>query len=293
MSIEALRDLVSGLNVSAASLAALGVALDHRVNGTAIDRSIQPEVEAIVAALGATDWLNLPAPELRPVLAEIKCFSMLNTKLLVAGTRTSGWNYTDDTLQAAGEVSISFPHTLQKTIAPKLDDLSQRLERGAFLDIGVGVGMLSIEMARLWPALNIVGIDPWAPALVLARKNVKAAGLEARIKLREQAAQDLSDSDAFDLVWLPSPFFAGCSNRPGGRGGTPCPEAGRWVLVATVRSNNDSIAGLVWQLRLAQFGGWRARPQEAESKLRALGFGAVQSLPAPPHAPVALIAGRK
>jgi hypothetical protein len=37
---------------------------------------------------------------------------------------------------------------------------------------------------------------------------VKAAGLGARIELRDQAAEQLSDREAFDLVWVPSVFIA-------------------------------------------------------------------------------------
>ena len=59
-------------------------------------------------------------------------------------------------------------------IAPKLDGLAARLEApgAAFLDVGVGVGLLGVEMARLWPNLRIVGIDVWPPSLALARQNV-------------------------------------------------------------------------------------------------------------------------
>jgi hypothetical protein len=56
---------------------------------------------------------------------------------------------------------------------------------------------------------RVVNIEPWAPSLALARRNVKSDGLEARIELREHAVQDLPDAAAFDLGWIPSAFIPG------------------------------------------------------------------------------------
>jgi precorrin-6B methylase 2 len=48
---------------------------------------------------------------------------------------------------------------------------------GAFFDIGTGVGWLAIEAARFWPALRVVGIDPWEAVLTLARNNLAKSGI--------------------------------------------------------------------------------------------------------------------
>ena len=296
MTIEQIRELVGRLNAGAGSLAALGAALDAKVNGIAIEPRMQPHIDALVTALGGSDALaDLTGAELRPVLAEIRTFGLLNTKLLFAGTRTSGWAHTDETLQATGEISMAFPHTLKKMVAPMLGDLSARLETAgaAFLDVGVGVGMLSIEMARLWPTLRIVGIDPWAPSLALGHANVKAAGLEDRIELREQAAESLSDEDAFDLAWLPSAFVPGTAMPTALTRVHRALKTGGWVLLATVRPSSDPIAGPLARLRLAQFGGWDVSPEESAAFLTKSGFEDVKILPGPPNSPAAMIAGRK
>ena len=113
MTTEQIRELVGRLNAGAGSLAALGAALDAKVNGIVIEPQMQPHIDALVTALGGSDALaDLTGAELRPVLAEIRTFGLLNTKLLFAGTRTSGWAHTDETLQATGEISMAFPHTL-------------------------------------------------------------------------------------------------------------------------------------------------------------------------------------
>src|SRR4051812_22855649 len=119
----------------------------------------------------------------------------------------------------------------------------------SFLDVGVGVAGLSIEMARLFPALQIVGVDPWAPSVALARENVHHAGLASRIELREQAGEALPDRDAFDLIWIPSAFIpasviptilerALSALRPGG-----------WLLFAMANPGASSLAAGLTRLR--------------------------------------------
>ena len=126
-------------------------------------------------------------------------------------------------------------------LAPGLDGLVQRLSSpdGRFLDVGVGVAILSIEMCRVWPDLQVVGIDPWAPSLALARDNVKAAGLGARIELREQAVQDLSDRHGFDLAWIPSIFIPGQAIPEGLARVQRALRPGGSVLFATVNPAAD------------------------------------------------------
>lgn len=111
-------------------------------------------------------------------------------------------------LNVLGQTSAAFAPLFHRVIIPHLDGLTARLEAptAAFLDIGVGVAALSIAMTRLWPTLRVVGIDPWEPALALARQNVATAGLSERIDLRQQAVEDLTDQAAFDLVWVSQPF---------------------------------------------------------------------------------------
>lgn len=60
-------------------------------------------------------------------------------------------------------------------------------EGASFLEVGVGVAAIAIEMARLWPSLRVVGIDGWAPALAVARENVRATDLASRIELPRAA----------------------------------------------------------------------------------------------------------
>ena len=206
------------------------------------------------------------------------------------------WTYGEtELLQAGGEVSAGFADALTQTIVPQLDGLSQQLgsRKGWFLDVGVGVAGLSVAMANLWPSLNVVGIDPWAPSLALARENVRSAGLSDRIHLREEAAEDFCDTDAFDLAWILSAFVAervipaACERvcralRPGG-----------WLLFAMINPGTDPVGAALGRLRTVLWGGCLMVPGQVETLLRGTGFVDVRTLASPPGAIVALIAARR
>jgi cyclopropane fatty-acyl-phospholipid synthase-like methyltransferase len=66
------------------------------------------------------------------------------------------------------------------------------------LDIGTGVAGLATAFVRVVTDATVVGVDPWPPALELARRNVAAAGLESRVTLAETTIQDFDDPDGFE-----------------------------------------------------------------------------------------------
>jgi 2-polyprenyl-3-methyl-5-hydroxy-6-metoxy-1,4-benzoquinol methylase len=297
MAIEALRDIVARLQTSSSALAALAAALDRRVSGAPLDPSIAPHVDAVVAALGAAGPLEAASSaELRPLLGEIRTFALTGSKLLFAASRAAGWAHTEpELLVAAGDVSAGIPSLLKTRIAPALDGLAERLDRpgAAFLDVGVGAAVMSVEMARLWPSMRVVGIDPWGPALAIARERVRAAGLDGRIELRQQAGEDLTDTDAFDLAWIPSVFVpervvaavvhrVHLALRPGG-----------WLLFPMLRPHAEPLPGALARLRTAMFGGMVAAPETIEALLREQGMTGVRALPSPPTSVTAMVVGRR
>ena len=66
---------------------------------------------------------------------------------------------------------------------------------------------MAIEAAKTCPGVQVVGVDIWEPSLQLAAISVAAEGLQDRITLRRQSVTDIDDEEAFDLIWLPSPFL--------------------------------------------------------------------------------------
>jgi SAM-dependent methyltransferase len=289
--------LVARLSLSAGALTVVGAAIDAKVSGTPLDPNIQPHADAVLDALAARGLIDdVSRADLLPVLAEIRLTFLQGAKLLYEATRGSGWTHEDSAiLVAAGETSSGFAGVLKQMIAPRLPGLADRLEAssGSFLDVGVGVAGLSIAMARLWPSLSLVGIDRWAPSLAIARENVRAARLTDRIEVRQQAAEDLPDVDAFDLAWVPAAFIPETSIpaivervhralRPGG-----------WLLFAMVNQGGDPLAGSYARLRTATWGGALLAAAQVEALLGRAGFVDVQVLPGPPNAVVAMFAARR
>src|SRR5205085_5765824 len=100
-------------------------------------------------------------------------------------------------------------------------------------------------MVRHWPSLRVVGIEPWEPSLAIARRNVESAGLAAQIELRQEAGEDLGDTEAFDLAWIPSAFI------PEAALATIVPRVGRalrpqgWLLLAMVNPGPEPLSAAI------------------------------------------------
>jgi precorrin-6B methylase 2 len=295
---DTLRDTVGQLQTSAAALAILGAVIDARLNGQPLDQRLAPHAGAVLDALGIRRQVEEAAEsELRALLAPIRAFSSLNGKLLAADGRVPGWRHTEsELLQSLGGVTHGLANGLQTAIAAQMPGLSDRLPAAdaAFLDVGVGVAKLSIEIAKAFPSLRVVGVDPWPPAISLARQNVNEAGLDSRIELRQMGGEAIADVEAFDLAWIASVFMPhdvvpGIAAavlralRPGG-----------WVMLALARpESGDPLVDAVWNFRVKSFGGSLSTGMDGIALLGRVGFTDVRVLASPPGAVAAVAAGRR
>jgi ubiquinone/menaquinone biosynthesis C-methylase UbiE len=72
---------------------------------------------------------------------------------------------------------------------------------GKILDVGCGFAAVPIEMARLFPHIEITGIDLGVPLLELGRNLIQKAGYSDRIRLHEGDAENIDFKDnTFDVV---------------------------------------------------------------------------------------------
>ncbi len=297
MSIEKVQEITHRLLVSTGALAAVAAALKIRLGSADASPELEAQFTKIVRLLGLEGELEDVSPDAwAAVLAEIRFTFLQGVQLLYGSVFQPGWTYTDqEMLQSLGQMSAAFAPLFHRVIISRLDGLTARLEAptATFLDVGVGVAGLSIAMARLWPTLHVVGIDPWEPALALARQNVAAAGLSERIDLRQQAAEDLTDQTAFDLVWVSQPFVRTdpCTLvlhqvwralRPGG-----------WVLSGVLNQTEEPLAAALADLRSVAWGGQPLLPSQFAARLEESGFEQVQVFPSPPWAAVVVIVGRR
>ncbi len=285
-SFETLRREVGRLQVQADALAAIGAAIDAHLSA----RAVGGHLGEVLAALRVS--VDGPAHELASMLGEIRTMSRCNDERLHGGAK--GWRSPDERLLlAAGDVSIPFPHVLRTRIAPRLEGLEARLDArdAAFLDVGVGVARMAIEMARVFPALRIVGIDPFAPALELARKNI--AGFEDRIELREQAGEALTDVRAFDLARVAGGFVPRAVIRALVDRVHEALRPGGWLLFAAVRPPSDPLSAALARLRAEELGGEFTPLEEVVAHIRSARFTAIAELPSPPDASFVMIAARR
>ncbi len=121
----------------------------------------------------------------------------------------AGWDGQDaDLVLRQGRSSVRIVGVLAAWF-PQMPSVEAAFRAGTarFLDVGVGVGAISIGLCQRFPGVTCVGLDVVPEVLVLGRAEVEAAGLSDRIELRELSVADLADDAAYDLGWLPQPFI--------------------------------------------------------------------------------------
>lgn len=282
----------------AEALAALGASLRLRREGRTIEPRLAARLDAVLDALGVRDDVNaLDAHETEALLGIVDGFLAQAADFVVEPGRT-GWDHEEPSiLLAQGHTSVLVADVLQRFVVPSLgDDLKRRLEiRGAsFLDVGVGVGALAVAVCRSWSSMRVVGIDPWEPALALAREQVAAARLQERIELRNEAVEALDDADEYDLAWLPTFFIPDAvledaiarvhaAMRPGG-----------WATFGVYARPGDPFRDAVADLRTVRQGGALLTPRELSEMIEHAGFCEVDVLFDPAWAlPMVFVAGRR
>lgn len=90
----------------------------------------------------------------------------------------------DDQAQAIAYARADFAESNQRFV-DRLRELFPDLASGTILDLGCGPADIPIRLARALPRVKVVAVDASAPMLALGREAIAAAGLAARIELRE------------------------------------------------------------------------------------------------------------
>jgi SAM-dependent methyltransferase len=291
MSIELLMRTVQRLNASAEALAALGAELRLQQDDVAGDPRIRAILKDVVNALDLTLLDGVNAGQRAAVVGGIQAFFRQAIDLLEQPARPPGWGYDPTVLQAQGRLSRVIAHEIERISASRPDLHATLRGPGAFLDVGTGVAWLAIEAARIWPSMNVVGIDPWETALKLARENVAGSDVADRVELRAQGAEGLEDREAFTLAWMAGPFLppdivpdaigrVARALKPGG-----------WLVFGLYPSPSDPLGQALAALRVVRSGGHPWQPEEIEDRFRALGFEQVETVAT--NSPVLPVIGRR
>ena len=198
MAIEQFFNAYHRLRVQTEAFAALGARLSAADDQ--FDPAVLAALDEVCAAIGLPDADSLTL-EQRSMLADMVRSSFKQALASLDASKGSlGWGHTDVTvLDGQGRASTNLvPHMVQVMGDDPI---------GAVLDVGTGVGLLAVAIARRWPDAKIVGIDVWEPALERARHHVAEAGLGDRIEIRHQDVTTLAEPDRYDCGWLPAPFL--------------------------------------------------------------------------------------
>jgi len=285
---DELMGLVNRLLASGLALAALAARLRLDQLGTDGDAAVRAQLDRVTDVLGVREQLDALNPGERAVLlAFARSYLAQGLDLVDDPAREGAWTHSDPALlQAQGSASA--------VVATLLSDLGLVPPGARILDIGAGVAGLATAFCRVVSDATVVGVDPWPPAVELARRNVAAADLESRIALVETTIQGFDDSDGFDLAWLPSFFIPEAALdaaferiyellRPGGR----------IVVGVTFADESEPLAQATDDLVTVRSGGSVLGADEALARLEGAGFSAVGELERTWKPPLRLAVGER
>jgi 2-polyprenyl-3-methyl-5-hydroxy-6-metoxy-1,4-benzoquinol methylase len=93
-----------------------------------------------------------------------------------------------------------YEHRLSQWLS-MLPDVVDRLKQGGrALDVGCGVGRVSIAIAKAFPDCQVVGIDPNEHSITRARAGAAAEGVGPRLQFHAQTTAELDPNGGFDLI---------------------------------------------------------------------------------------------
>ncbi len=240
----------------------------------------QGEVFAPEAGLSA----YLQSPDGQYLSADLRATYLQTEDLIRSSKRKNaamGWQFTDpDLLNAVGDVSGRGGAGIAGRMTAALEGLAERMRSpsASFLDVGIGVGALSIALCRHFPNLRVVGLDPQEAPLAEARRRIAEAALTGRIELRQQGVEALKDREEFDLAYFAQPFIPQnllsqalsaiwTALRPGG-----------WVLTATLGMPGAELDPAITRLRETLWGGGSRSPEEVANMMTQTGFQPVRMM---------------
>lgn len=239
------------------------------------------EGDRYLGAPGLREFMGTKQPE--DILSWLRSAHFQSRAMVDAarqGELRPGWSHTDpEILQAQGRSGRASVHALAAQVFPLLPGLAERLESedGTFLDIGMGVGIMCIELCRIYPHLRCVGLEPGDIQAAEARRNIAAAGFEDRIEVRAQRLEDLSDRDVYDLAYFPQVFMPIEVVKMGLHSVREALRPGGWITLVAVDARGDDLHATTARLLNVLWGGTPLSADEVASLTRATGFDMVRT----------------
>lgn len=288
MAFDELMGLTNRLLASGLALSAVAARVRLDQLGEHGDPALRAELDRVLDELGVREQLDTLADGERAVLLSFaRSYLAQALELIDDPTRPSAWTHSDPVLlQAQGSASA--------VVATLLSELGLTRPAMRILDVGTGVAGLATAFCRVVPDATVVGVDPWAPALELARRNVADAGLDSRVTLVETTIQDFEDEDGFDLAWLPSFFMpAAALDEAAERIHGLLRTGGRIVVGVTFADASDPLGAATDDLMTVRSGGSVLDPSSAVALLERAGFSDVHEIDRAWNPPLRFVVGTR
>jgi SAM-dependent methyltransferase len=270
MSLEEVMRTTAGLLRDTEASAAVGAYLT--LAATPTDPLVREHLNRVVEVLGiraACDALD--ARERATVVGFTSAFLRLAIDLIDDPARPGQWTHTDPAiLTGIGNGSAGLAPIMAKCGLGKPD--------ARILDVGSGIGGLSMSFARSYPESTVVGLEPWDPSIAIARANVEASGLAARITFVQQVLEDYEDAEGFDLVWLPGPFLPEAILEAALARSYELTRPRGEAVLGTFGQTGDPLDDALSELRTVRSGGTLLEPDDAIARLTRAGFADVHEI---------------
>lgn len=206
---------------------------------------------------------------------------------LASGHAVSWSAQSDQALLAQGRASAFGARAFAELLLPAMGDLGSRLSApGArMLDVGTGVGAMAVAFAQVFPQLHVLGIDVLDRPLELARQNIAASDVAARVRVRKQDVAGFTDDTGFDLAYLPAPFVPRSALQAGLPRVVAALRPGGWVFVVQGKFGGTPAEDALTRLKTLVYGGTPLDGAEASGLLRGAGLTSARPVPTPDGAP--------
>lgn len=270
--------------------AQLLAALTARLRLAELDGAGDPatvaQLDRVADALGVREQHDQLEPHERAVLVSFaRTYLRQAVDLIEDPARAGAWTHSDPAiLQAQGRASGLVASLIARA------GLGRRDAR--ILDVGTGVAGLAIALCIEFADSTVVGVDPWEPALTLARGNVADAGLDARITLVPSTIEGLEDPEGFDLVWFPSFFIPDAAIDDALKKIRTLTRPGADVVVGVFEAPDDPVAAAVDSLFTIRSGGAVLTVADAVDRLAEAGFVEAHEVERTWNAPILFVAAR-
>lgn len=236
-------------------------------------------VAAGVLSRSGTETFGVTDPDLGVIDGDVVsngASALLRRALAHIDRQELGWTGVDPELvMSQGCSSRAGAEFIARELLPAMPGSRAAFESGSgrFLDVGVGVGAISIRLCQLYAGLDCLGLDVLDEPLRLAAAELAKHQLTDRVQLRRQSVTDLTDEASYDLAWLPQVFIARAAFDEGCRRVQAALKPDRWVVVPIAASTaNDAFEAAVFTHTAHLLGGGPMDPAEAVAVLTAAGF---------------------